>query len=169
MRGGRNIETVEGALGVARKADNDNVGNTAFKGIYIGEGVVVSNNTPINFDSKTGEILNYDQLQFKANTQVTHVQDYVSKYYNISESNLMSKTFAKLREATISYDLPSKWLTGKFISKASVSLVGRNLLYFYKDKRFKDVDLDQYNYSLSGTGLQSPTTRRYGVNFNIIF
>jgi hypothetical protein len=100
---------------------------------------------------------------------VTHVQDYLSKYYNVSEANLMSKTFAKLREVTITYDLPAKWLSGSFISKASVSIVARNLLYFYKDKRFKDVDLDQYNYSTSGTGLQSPTTRRYGFNFNITF
>ncbi|MEP7319991.1 MAG: SusC/RagA family TonB-linked outer membrane protein, partial [Panacibacter sp.] len=169
MRGGRNMETVEGALGVARRADNDHAGDVGFKGIYVGEGVVVSNNVPINYDSKTGAILNYDQLKFTANTQVTHVQDYVSKYYNISEANLMSKTFAKLREVTISYDLPAKWLTGKLISKASVSIVGRNLIYFYKDKRFKDVDLDQYNYSLSGTGLQSPTTRRFGFNFNVVF
>ncbi|MEO6720139.1 MAG: SusC/RagA family TonB-linked outer membrane protein [Ferruginibacter sp.] len=169
MRGGRNIETVEGALGVARKADADNVGNKDFPGVYVGEGVVVSNNIPINYDSRTGAILNYDQLQFSKNTTVSHVQDYVSRYYNINESNLMSKTFAKLREVTLSYDLPAKWLTGKFISKASVSIVGRNLIYFYKDKRFKDVDLDQYNYSLSGTGLQSPTTRRFGFNFNVIF
>ncbi|MEJ7586355.1 MAG: hypothetical protein WKI04_02215 [Ferruginibacter sp.] len=169
MRGGRNMETVEGALGIARKADHDNAGNLNFPGIYVGEGVVVSNNVPINFDSRTGEILNYKELQFSANTMVTHVQDYVSKYYNISEANLMSKTFAKLREVTISYDLPSRWLTGTFISKVSVSVVGRNLVYFYKDKRFKDVDLDQYNYSLSGTGLQSPTTRRFGLNFNVVF
>ena len=169
MRGGRNIETVEGALGVARKADADNVGNKDFPGVYVGEGVVVSNNVPINYDSRTGDILNYDQLQFAKNTFVSHVQAYVSRYYNINESNLMSKTFAKLREVTISYDLPARWLTGKFISKASISIVGRNLIYFYKDKRFKDVDLDQYNYSLSGTGLQSPTTRRFGFNFNVVF
>lgn len=169
MRGGRNIETVEGKLGEARLADYQNSGNTSFPGIYVGEGVVVSNGVPINYDSKTGEILNYNDLEFKPNTQVTHVQDYVSKYYNISEANLMSKTFAKLREVTLTYDLPGKWLAKSFISKASISLVGRNLIYFYKDDRFKDVDLDQYNYSLEGTGLQSPTTRRFGFNLNIVF
>jgi hypothetical protein len=135
----------------------------------VGEGVVVSNGVAINYDGQTGAILNYKDLQFAANTHTTQVQDYLSKYYNISEANLMSKTFAKLREITISYDLPSKLLNKTFISRASVSLVGRNLLYFYKDKRFKDVDLDQYNYSTSGTGLQSPTTRRYGFNINVVF
>ncbi len=169
MRGGRNIETAEGAIGVARKSDNDHAGDPNYKGAYIGEGVVVSNGVAINYDGQTGAILNYKDLQFTANTHTTQVQDYLSKYYNISEANLMSKTFAKLREVTISYDLPVKLLNKTFISRASISLVGRNLLYFYKDKRFKDVDLDQYNYSTSGTGLQSPTTRRYGFNINVVF
>ena len=169
MRGGRNIETVQGAFGASRSDDNDHAGDATYPGTYVGEGVVVTNNVPIDFDSKTEKILNYKQLQFGPNTTPTHVQDYISKYYGIDESNLMSKTFAKLREVTIGYDFPSSWLNKTFINKVSVSFVARNLIYFYKDKRFKDVDLDQYNYSTSGTGLQSPTTRRYGFNFNIVF
>jgi TonB-linked SusC/RagA family outer membrane protein len=169
MRGGRNIETVEGKLGEARLADYQHSGDASFPGIYVGEGVVVSNNTPIEFDSETGEVLNYKNLQFAPNTQVTHVQDYVSKYYNIEEANLMSKTFAKLREVTLTYSLPASILSKTFISKASISLVGRNLLYFYGDKRFKDVDLDQYNSVVGSTVLQSPTTRRFGVNLNLVF
>ncbi len=171
MRGGRNIETAEGRLGDARKSDADHAGDVTgtYKGIYVGEGVVVSNGASINYDSKTGEIINYKDLQFAPNTQVTQVQDYVSKYYNVSEANMMSKTFAKLREVTIGYDLPQSWLQNTFINKVSVSLVGRNLIYFYKDQRFKDVDLDQYNYALGGTALQSPTTRRFGFNVNVVF
>ena len=169
MRGGRNIETAQGALGAARSTDNDHAGDPNYPGVYIGDGVVVSNNVAINYDGQTGAILNYKDLQFAQNTHVVQVQDFVSKYYGIDEANLMSKTFAKLREVTISYELPSKWLEKSFISKVSLSLVGRNLLYFYKDKRFKDVDLDQYNYSTSSTVLQSPTTRRYGFNINVTF
>jgi hypothetical protein len=169
MRGGRNIETASGALGIARKSDNDHAGDPTYPGIYVGDGVVVSNGVAINYDAKTGAILNYKDLLFAPNTHVTQVQDYVSKFYGINEGNLMSKTFAKLREVTISYDLPTSILAKTFINKISVSLVGRNLIYFYKDKRFKDVDLDQYNYSTGGTGLQSPTTRRFGFNINVIF
>lgn len=169
MRGGRNIETVEGAFGAARQSDNDHAGDPNYTGIYVGEGVVVSNTVAINYDGTTGAILNYKDLKFAPNQKATQVQDYISKYYNVSEANLMSKTFTKLREVTISYDLPESWLSGTFISKVTLSLVGRNLIYFYKDKRFKDVDLDQYNYSTSGTDLQSPTTRRYGFNINVVF
>lgn len=175
MRGGRNIETVEGALGVARYNDwqyfpyNNIKPNPAYTGSYVGEGVVVSNGQAINYDSQTGAITNLSALQFGPNSKMVYVQDYVSKYYGYTEANLMSKTYAKLREVTLTYSLPSKYLQKYLISKASVSLIGRNLIYFYKDKRFKDVDLDQYNYATSSTGLQSPTTRRFGLNLNLTF
>lgn len=172
MQGGRNIETAEGALGAARAQDDAHAGDISanpFPGSYVGQGVVVSNGTPINFDSQTGEILNYKDLQFAPNTTVTHVQDYVSKYFGIGEASVMSKTYAKLREVTIGYDIPASVLKRTFMSKVTLSLVGRNLLYLYGDKRFKDVDLDQYNYSTTGTSLQTPTTRRFGFNVNIVF
>jgi TonB-linked SusC/RagA family outer membrane protein len=169
MRGGRNIETVEGDLGVARDADDQHAGDPNFPGIYVGDGVVISNGVDIEYDSRTGAITNYDQLQFSPNTTPTHVQDYCSKYYAVDEANLMSKTYAKLREVTLGYDLPSKWLTKVNMSKVTVTLVARNLLYLYGDKRFRDVDLDQYNGPTSLTLLQSPTTRRYGFNVNVVF
>ncbi|MES2003489.1 MAG: SusC/RagA family TonB-linked outer membrane protein [Bacteroidota bacterium] len=169
MRGGRNIETAEGALGDARYLDWQNFGVTGYTGSYVGTGVVVSNGTPINYNSQTGAITNYGALQFAPNTKKALVQDYVSKYYGIDEANLMSKTFAKLREVTLGYDIPARFLKRSFISKATISFVARNLIYFYKDIRFKDVDLDQYPQGLSSTGLQSPTSRRFGFNLNVTF
>ena len=169
LRGGANIETATGALGDARYKDWQNFGVTGYNGSYVGQGVQISNGTAINYDSKTGAVLNYGALTFAPNKTTAFVQDYVSKYYNVDESNLMSKTFSKLREVTFSYDFPKAWLQKSFIQKISASLYGRNLLYFYKDKRFKDVDLDQYNGSVAQTVLQSPTVRSYGFNLNLSF
>ncbi|TPG71782.1 SusC/RagA family TonB-linked outer membrane protein [Hymenobacter nivis] len=169
MRGGRNALTAEGALGDARYQDWQNYGKAGYAGSYVGEGVQIANGASINYDSQTGAILNAEGLQYAANTTKAFVQDYVSKYYNVQESNLMSKTFGKLREVTVSYDLPRALLGNGFIQKVSVSVIGRNLLYFYGDKRFKDVDLDQYNGAISVTGLQSPTVRSYGLNLNATF
>ncbi|MEP6684375.1 MAG: SusC/RagA family TonB-linked outer membrane protein [Parafilimonas sp.] len=169
MRGGRNIETVQGAFGASRADDNAHAGDASWQGSYVGNGVVVSNNTPINYDAQTGAILNYNNLKFSSNSSTTLVQQYVSDYYNTKEANLMSKTFASLREVTLGYSLPESILKNSFISKLDVTLVARNLIYFYKDKRFKDVDLDQYNYATTSTVLQTPTTRRYGINVNIVF
>jgi hypothetical protein len=47
MRGGANIETVEGALGIARELDNENAGDPDWEGSYVGEGVYVSNGVAI--------------------------------------------------------------------------------------------------------------------------
>ena len=169
MRGGRNMETVEGKYGEARLQDDINAGSSTYKGTYVGEGVVVSNGKKIEFDPITGAISNMNDLTFAPNTSKVFVQDYVSKYYAIEEGNLMSKTYTKLRELQIGYNLPTKWLTPLGITKASISFVGRNLLYFYADIRFKDVDLDQFNSTTASTGLQTPTTRRFGFNVNIVF
>jgi TonB-linked SusC/RagA family outer membrane protein len=160
MQGGRHIETVEGALGVARFEDT--------KGIkaYIGEGVQVSNGQAINYDPVTGAITNYGALKFSKNATATYAQDYVSRLNGIPEANMMSKSYLKLREIIIGYNIP----VGKtFIRQANISFVARNILYFMKDKRFNDVDIDQYAGTQSSIDLQTPTTRSYGVNLNIVF
>lgn len=169
MRGGANIETATGALGAARYQDWLNYGKTGYNGTYVGPGVTITNGATINYNSLTGAYTYSKTPTFAPNTQTALVQDYVSKYYGVDESNLMSKTFSKLREVSFGYDFPRKWLEKTFIRKASASIYGRNLLYFYGDKRFKDVDLDQYNYETSSTVLQSPTVRSYGFNFNLSF
>ena len=87
---------------------------------------------------------------------------------------MTNKTYAKLRELVITYSLPVKFFKRSFISKIDVSLVGRNLLYFFPSK-FKDMDVDQYSGRnlFSGNSreynLQTPTTRSYGFNLNITF
>lgn len=156
-RGGRHIGTTEGVMGEAREQD--------YKGIkaYVGEGVQISNGVPIKYDAN-GIITNYAELQYKTNETKQFVQDYVSRYYNTDDGNLMNRSFAMLREVVIGYSLPERWFGG-VVRNASVSLVGRNLLYFAEKK---DIDLNQYINS-GGSGLQTPSTRRYGVNLNFTF
>ncbi len=156
-RGGRHIGTTEGVMGVAR--EQDYLGVKA----YVGEGVQVSNGVPIKYDAN-GKITNYAELQYKANDTKQFVQDYVSRYYNTDDGNLMNRSFATLREVVIGYSLPEKWFGG-VVKNASVSLVGRNLLYFAEKK---DIDLNQY-IDGGGSGLQTPSVRRYGVNLNFTF
>jgi TonB-linked SusC/RagA family outer membrane protein len=170
IRGGSNALTAEGALGAARYQDWLNFGKTGYSGSYVANGVVISNGVAPNFNSQTGAVLNYGAFQYAPNTTKVFVQEYASEYYNVNEANKMDKTYAKLRELTLNYDLPKKWLDGSFISKASFSLYGRNLLYFYKNAEFKDVDLDQYaGTNTAQTGLQSPSVRSYGFNFKLSF
>ncbi|MDZ4709380.1 MAG: SusC/RagA family TonB-linked outer membrane protein [Saprospiraceae bacterium] len=160
FRGGRNIETIEGALGEARYQD--------YKGIksYVGEGVQLSGGvikTDVN-----GTILNYNELQFKPNTTPTFLQDYISRWYSTNEANLIDRTYAKLREATLTFTLPQSLFKNSIFQSATISLIGRNLL-LVSHARNNDLDVDQFASGQTESSLQTPTTRRYGLNLNIKF
>ena len=161
FRGGRHIETVQGAMGVARYQDYQ--GNKT----WVGEGVKIVSGIP-KYDPVTGIITNYKDLVFAPNDIKTFLQDYISRYNSQAEGNLMNKTFAKLREITLGYTLPQSIMGKSFIRSATVSFVGRNLFYF-AEKKNKDVDLDQYAGSQNSSSLQTPTIRRFGFNLNIVF
>ncbi len=161
FRGGRHIETVQGALGAARDFDAQGIKS------YVGEGVKITEGSP-TFDADKGTITNFDKLKFAPNDIKTFEQDYISRYNSTAEGNLMSKTFSKLREVTLSYNFPTSILSKTFIKQASISLVGRNLFYFI-DSKHDGTDIDQYTGLSASTGLQTPTQKRFGVNVNITF
>ena len=156
-RGGRHIGTTQGIFAEARPQDA--LGVKAF----VGQGVVVSNGVAIKYDAN-GNVTNYADLQFAPNTVKTYVQDYVGRYYNTNEGNLMSRSFGMLKEVVVGVKLPSKWF-GKYVTNANVSFVGRNLLYFAEKK---DIDLSQYLTDGSSSP-QTPSVRSYGVNLNFTF
>jgi len=159
FRGGRHIATVQGEMGEARYQDYLGVKS------WVGPGVVITSGTPV-IDIE-GNLTNADELTFAPNTNATFLQDWISRYYNTNESNIMSRSYAKLREVVFSYNFPSSLLQKTFMRQASISFVGRNLLYFAEKK---DIDIEQYaSYDVTRSGLQTPTLRRYGFNLNITF
>ena len=166
LQAGRHIETATGALGAARPSDEANIA------AYVGEGVNLTG-APIKLDPITGEITNMKDLTETPNTTKSQVQAFVSRQARIPDLNMIKKTYAKLREVSFTYNLPAGLLGKKsFIKTASVSFVGRNLLYFFPNK-YKDVDVDQYTQDGfsggNGSPLQTPTTRSYGFNINLSF
>jgi len=158
-QGGRHINTVLGAMGVARINDTKGIKS------YIGEGVVVSNGQAIVYNSD-GQVTNYDKLQFASNTTPTYLQDYISRYYGTDVADRISRSFVKLREVVLTYTIPQTILSKTFIKQANISFVGRNLLYFAERT---DIDIEQYAGGDGSSGLQTPTTRRLGFNLNISF
>ena len=177
LQGGRHIESAEGAFGVARPYDEANIA------AYTGQGVNLNGPNGIQLDPITGAITNMKELTATQNTTKSQVQPFVTREASIPDLDVISKTYAKLREVTITYVIPQSLLGGKnsFIKNGTFSLVGRNLLYFFPNK-YKDLDVDQYSQSTYTTqsngkystssytaGLQTPTTRSYGFNFNLTF
>ncbi|MBI1226051.1 MAG: SusC/RagA family TonB-linked outer membrane protein [Bacteroidetes bacterium] len=173
FRGGRNAET---ALNNIKDANGQGMGDARYQDYlgnqtWVADGVVISNGIAPQYDVD-GNITNYAEMEFSKNTKATFLQDYISRYYSFEEANLMSRTFAKLREVTITYNVPKEKFKGNVIQGASISLVGRNLLYFAESK---DVDVEQFTGTTSPgsvqgySSLQSPTLRRFGVNLNLTF
>jgi len=186
-QGGRGAGTATGIIGQARRYESDNFAAANYKGAYnadgtpiLQQGVQISNGVAPTFDPTTGAITNYSSLQFtKATTATQWIQDFVETYNADVEHTSVSRTYAKLREVVLGYSLQKESLKGLPFSSVRISLIARNLLYFF-NKNFKDLDIDQFpGRSLpsasSGTnltntsGLQTPTIRSYGVNLNITF
>jgi hypothetical protein len=192
--GGRGLNTATGVIGQARRYESDHLGDAGYFGpdngnpshdaearingrpILGGDGVqVVGGPDNISYDPATGVINNNKDLKFIANNKTSvWVQDYVNNFYNDAQHTMVSKTYAKLREVVMTYSLPASLLHKTFINRVDISLVGRNLLYFFP-KAFKDMDVDQYpgrdkfNNISREYNLQSPTTRSYGFNVNVVF
>lgn len=100
-------------------------------------------------------------------------------YYNHSTNTLMyenmvlDRTFVKLRELTLSYAIPKKFITNCPVKALEVSLVGRNLLMWTpKTNNFVDPEATNYgNDLLSDFGEFSagPSSRFFGGNIKITF
>ncbi len=93
-------------------------------------------------------------------------------YLNAPNSEFVyDASYVKLREASISYKFPKKYLNGMFVDDITVSLVGRNLWIIHKNLPYADPEAGV------GGGLRSrgnsigilPTTREIGFNVNIKF
>ena len=109
-----------------------------------------------------------DTRVFGPNTTKIDYETWAKNYKAAWENNVIEKTFVKLREVTLTYNLPSSLLDKTFFKAASVSLVGRNLFYWTKDKDTYG-DLDTYTVSTGDTNLQMPSQRTYGFNLNLKF
>lgn len=105
-----------------------------------------------------------DTRTFITNTTKVNYVDWVFANYTngITESVLYDRTFVKLRELTLSYQIPSNLLSKSPFKTASFSLVGRNLLLWSK---VPYMDPDGY----SDLQLAEPTVRNIGFNVNLKF
>jgi TonB-linked SusC/RagA family outer membrane protein len=91
-----------------------------------------------------------------------------SLYYKYINKN----SYAKMREISLSYTLPSKLSTKLGVGRLQVSVFGRNLFYLYRT--IKDMDAEQLSAgSYWSTGLNNagtnPSSRSYGVMLRASF
>ncbi len=115
---------------------------------------------------RDGNIIS-DDRKYAPNDVPVLWRDWATDYYTADRSLVHSATFAKLREVILTYRVPAATLKRTNIfTNASISLVGRNLLYF-TSKYNKNIELDQY--TTDNAGFQTPSVKSYGVNINLSF
>jgi len=130
----------------------------------VGDGVVVTGGA-ISYDGQ-GNVIS-DTRTFARNTKAAMYSEFARRFGTTGEMTAVDKTFSKLREVMITYSLPAPFIKRlKFFESANVSVVGRNLFYFSK---VKDMDLDAISSESSGSGLQTPSVKSFGLNINLIF
>ena len=88
---------------------------------------------------------------------------------NIGEEFIQDGTFVKMRELSMSYDLPKSILSHTPIANVAVSMVGRNLFFIYRASMHYDPE-SSYNSGNYGAGVENhaqPTTKSLGFSIKI--
>jgi hypothetical protein len=104
----------------------------------------------------------------------------ILSYWNYSSSNkgmegnsVLPRTYVKLREVSLSYNFPKKWLVKTPITDAQLSIIGKNLLMWTSAKN-NFVDPDQSNFgnditSNFGEFSAAPSVRNIGASLKVNF
>ena len=91
--------------------------------------------------------------------------------FGVMQNYVTSAAFWKLRELSLGYEIPAKYLQHvKFIKRANFALVGRNLLMFRpKDNVYTDPEFNATTDNAQGSNNlnQTPPTRIYGFTASI--
>ena len=105
-------------------------------------------------------------------TSIPHskIEDYWAQTLNIGEENIYSSDYMRLRQLSIGYNVPSSMLEGSFITNATVSLIGRNLLLLSNSS--DNIDPESSYSAGNAVGLERagmPVPRTIGLNINLKF
>ncbi|WOD43883.1 SusC/RagA family TonB-linked outer membrane protein [Hwangdonia lutea] len=144
--------THPGTVNEHREAANNGVDS------FIGPGVVVVGGD-VEYDIY-GNITNDTRVYAPNTTKI----NYISWNKNTSNAVLdhyYSQSFLKLREITLTYNIPQKYTSALNIDKAAISFVGRNLALWS--------DLPNVDPDSGFDNLQTPSTRNIGFNLNVSF
>ncbi len=133
--------------------------------------------TLVNGTAPTGATVYDDGMIFNGvyengspNTTVLSAQEYYKASYNISEAYIYSSTFVKMREIKLSYNFTKAFARRLGLEGASITAVGRNLFFIYKDA--PNIDPETAFNTGNAQGLESlalPTTRNFSLNVNLKF
>ncbi|RYE27189.1 MAG: SusC/RagA family TonB-linked outer membrane protein [Sphingobacteriaceae bacterium] len=113
----------------------------------------------------------------QANTTMIDAASYYENEFgygndaNNQEGAVFNNSYIKMREATLGYRLPTNLTKGIGMSNVRISLIGRNLFYFWKTLKNLDPETVVGNtWQRQGIDEGSvPATRSYGFSLNATF
>ena len=108
---------------------------------------------------------------FTPNTTTISAQDYWGAVSGIGSEYVFDQTNFRLREVSLSYSFPSNLLKNTFVRSATLSAVGRNLLFLYKkaDNFDPESSYSTSNFAQGVLFYALPTTRSLGLSLNVNF
>lgn len=130
---------------------------------FVGEGVKIVSGS-VEYDAD-GNITRDDRV-FASNDVPVSYEVYMrgmNPYIGtVVRQNVFDKTFFKLRDLSLTYQVPTSLCSKLGLKGSSLSLVGQNLLIWTKEFRFADPDAASDN-------LASPSIRYVGFNVKLDF
>jgi TonB-linked SusC/RagA family outer membrane protein len=105
-------------------------------------------------------------------TPVQSIQDFWGNYSltDNTEGNVFDASFVKLRELSLSYQIPAKWLEHKRIKSLSFGFEARNLWLIKSYVPYVDPETSYFGTASAGDGVEFnsfPTTKSYGINLKL--
>lgn len=154
---GLHKNTLDGRAACAEAAG---AGNEYPEDCFVGEGVIGS------VDAETGEV----SVDRENDVGVRPSEYYGQIAGNIAEEFIYDANFIKLRQLRLSYRVPESLINRTPLNRAQVSVVGRNLLYFYDP--VPNVNPESSYNSADTPGFEQagvPQARSIGASLNLQF
>lgn len=122
-------------------------------------------------DGAGGYVENTTPISQIDGTYQTWYNDY--GYNKGGEAYLVDRTMVKLRNITLAFQLPKKWVNACFLSDASIAFFCNNVFtWTAKDNYSIDPEASSYGndlYGAFGELYANPACRTFGVNLNVKF
>lgn len=159
------IDIRQGGLMYSRTADINN---------FTGNGVKTTFNDrkPFVVPNSVQEVGPGEYVENTTAIDQQHMDDYYSANAK-ARTTVIDKSFIKLREVVLSYQLPKRLLDNTPLATVSAAIFGRNLLLFTPvDNQFIDPETTTFGNDIAanyGEFSSNPSVRSYGISLKATF
>ena len=163
------LDIRQGGLMYSRTADITRFTGTSITTTINDRNPFIVPNSVVKTDDGNGNVT------YAPNTtavDVEHMDDYYRADAN-ARFNVIDKSFVKLREVVLSYNLPSRILQGTYMQSLTFSVIGRNLfIWTPRSNQYIDPETSTFGNDLAGQFGEfsaNPSTRSLGFSLKASF